>query len=114
MKLIDAEGGLTKLGKIVSAVPLELRMSVALVMSFERGFACSKEVLIIGSVIFILFIYKKYNKTYSTIQQQKKLIKSINAIKREVIFITKCILNNKNKKAVRFKRRGFNNTAEYI
>ena len=48
MKLVDDQGDMTPLGSVVSVVPLEMKLAVALVMSFEESFACAEEVLIIG------------------------------------------------------------------
>lgn len=47
--LVNWEGELTDTGRVVSAFPLDIRLSLVLVTSFEKGFACSKEVIIIGN-----------------------------------------------------------------
>lgn len=48
IKLIDSQGELSQLGKKVSVVPLDIKLSLCLNLSFMREFNCSKEMIIIG------------------------------------------------------------------
>ena len=51
MGLLNERGELTVLGRVVSALPLDLPLGVALVTSFEKKFTCSREVLVIGKFV---------------------------------------------------------------
>lgn len=57
LQLIDYQGQLTRLGRVVSAIPLDIRLALVLIKSFENKFTCSKEMIIIGiSIISSLHV----------------------------------------------------------